>query len=61
MQPANIKWKAKSRLDCWNDSKSSAPPKRDVVGQHQINPVTEKSLIESQQELEQSLPKFSEN
>ena len=59
MQPAKIKWKTKSRIDCWNEAKSSNN-KKDVISPSQkANPA--KTLIQAQHELESTLPKFSEN
>ena len=57
MQPAKINWKAKSRLDCWNAGSN----KREVVSPPQKAPPAEKTQIEMQQELESSMPKFSDN
>ena len=64
MQPAKINWKTKSRIDCWGGAAKTQPPvaqqlKREIASPAQRGP--EKTLIEQQQELEQSLPKFSEN
>jgi len=64
MQPAKINWKAKSKLDCWNaeakEAKTTTTTKQ-VVSPPQKTPMPpEKTLIEQQHEMEQSLPKFSD-
>ena len=62
MQPAKINWKAKSKLDCWNADAKDAKGKKDQPSPMAKNPpAEEKTLIETQHELERSLPKFSDN
>ena len=75
MQPAKINWKTKSRIDCWGGQSSkpstlasAATSASNNLNQKRVGDVTsppqkgpEKTLIEAQQELEQSLPKFSDN
>ena len=64
MQPAKINWKAKSKLDCWNADAKDTKGKKDVTSPPQKSSNvsgSEKTLMEAQQELESSMPKFSEN